>query len=111
MATQSSDEGGASEVIFTGGWQRRGSVPRDGASPPRSLSNGEQFRRAGPGFPSSPATATLLPTRWIPGSPHGGPGRRFAEGHSRRHTALGFSPEVWTTVVRRGITYGGMGRG
>jgi hypothetical protein len=91
-ATQSRDEGGASEMLFTEGWQRRGSAPRDDASPPRSLSNGEQFRRAGPGFPSSAAMDTFPPTRWIPGSLHRGPGRRYADGHSRRHTALGFLP-------------------
>jgi hypothetical protein len=58
MATQFRDEGGASEVLFTEGWQRRGGVPRDVASPPRNLGHGEQFRRAGPGFPSRAATAT-----------------------------------------------------
>jgi hypothetical protein len=83
-ATQFRNEGGASEVLFTEGWQRRGGVPRDVASPPRNLSHDEQFRRAGPGFPSRAATATFLPTRWIPGSLHRGPGRRYADGCSRR---------------------------
>jgi hypothetical protein len=109
-ATQSRDEGGASEVLFTEGWQRRGFVHM--MSPLRHEA-----------WATASNSAALVPgSRAVPPRP---PSFRqdVSQGHSTEDrvddmqmvTRGGtrrsvFFPEVWM-MARRRITNGGMGRG